>query len=196
MNFDVEKVMKSGKIKTFLFHKPYGVLSQFTREIENQQVISDFYEFPKDVYPVGRLDKDSEGLLLLTNDSSLVDQILNPKNIKKKTYLVQVEGAISTQAIDNLMKGVEIKLPNKKKYFTKPCQAEKITPPQIDERNPPIRYRANIPTSWVRMTITEGKNRQIRKMCAKVGYPALRLIRISIAQYELANLQPGEVQLI
>ena len=182
------------KKRYFIFNKPFGVLSQFTREIPEHKVIGDFFDFPKDVYPVGRLDKDSEGLLLLTNDKSFIDRMLNPENRKSKTYLVQVDGQISEDAILNLQKGVTIKLPSKKLYKTLPAQVEKYNGEPIAERDPPIRVRKNIPTSWIVITIYEGKNRQVRKMCSKVGFPVLRLIRTKIENFTLENLETGKVK--
>ena len=178
----------------FIFNKPFGVLSQFTREIPEHKVIGDFFEFPKDIYPVGRLDKDSEGLLLLTNDNSFIERILNPDNKKSKTYLAQVDGQISEDAIRNLQNGVSIKLPSKKLYKTLPAKVKKYQGEPIEEREPPIRVRKNIPTSWIEITIHEGKNRQVRKMCAKVGFPVLRLIRTKIENFTLQNLDTGEVK--
>ena len=169
--------MKPNQKKYFLFHKPYGVLSQFTREVEGHKVIGDYFDFPKDVYPVGRLDKDSEGLLLLTNDKPFIDSILNPKKEKPKTYVAQVEGAIDSIALTQLSRGVRIKLPNKKIYKTMPAKVSIYGGKIFADRIPPIRDRKTIPTSWVKITITEGKNRQIRKMCAAVGFPVLRCCR-------------------
>lgn len=182
------------KHRYFIFHKPFGVLSQFTREVPDHKVIGDYYNFPKDVYPVGRLDKDSEGLLLLTNDKSFVNDYLNPLNKKPKTYIAQLDGHITEDAIDQLSKGVFIKLPNKKIYRTLPAKVMRFAGNKIEERDPPIRFRKNIPTSWITIVIQEGKNRQIRKMCSKVGFPALRLIRLSIGEYQLNDLPTGEVK--
>jgi len=175
----------------YIFNKPYNVLSQFTKEIPEHITLQDFLDLPSDVYPVGRLDKDSEGLLLLTNDNQFKNKLLDPKNKSPKTYQAQVEGDISEDAINALRNGVSIKL-KKGPYTTQPCHAEKIEKPDIPKRNPPVRYRASIPTSWIEITISEGKNRQIRKMCAKVGFPCLRLIRSKIKGEAFADLLMGK----
>ncbi len=175
----------------FLLHKPYNYLSQFTKEMPEHLTLADLGDFPKEVYPVGRLDKDSEGLLLLTDDKALNHRLLNPAFRHPRTYLVQVEGAIKQQALESLRKGVDIRV-NKKTHHTLPAKVELLNPPpKIEERDPPVRFRTNIPTSWMRMTLIEGKNRQVRRMCAKVGYPVLRLIRVSIGKLELEHLPKG-----
>lgn len=185
--------MKSSE-KYFVIYKPYGMLSQFTREIPEHIVLADLGAFPKDVYPVGRLDKDSEGLLILTNDTGLNERLLHPKFTHSKTYTVQVDGSINAEAVKQLEKGVEIKV-GKSMHRTKPARAQILdSSPTLPERNPPVRFRKNIPTSWLRLTITEGKNRQVRKMCAKVGFPVLRLVRTSIEGLELQDMQPGEIR--
>ena len=169
-----------------LFNKPYGVLSQFTPEAGHRAL--DEFGFPPGVYAAGRLDHDSEGALLLTDDGKLIKRLLDPKFEHPRTYLVQVDGQITPEAIKQLSKGVVIK-----GYRTKPCKAELATPPDnLWERVPPIRYRAAIPTSWVKLTLIEGKNRQVRHMTAAVGFPTLRLIRVQIGDFKLDGLQPGE----
>lgn len=168
-------------------------MSQFTKEHFSHNVLGELAEFPKDVYPVGRLDRDSEGLLIITNDKKITDRLLNPRKKYPKTYWAQVDGDIDDQAIGKLRKGVSITV-NKKQYKTKPAKIVKIEAPLLPERDPPIRYRANIPTSWVQLTITEGKNRQVRKMCAAVGYPVLRLVRASIGNLKVQGLKVGEVR--
>lgn len=169
-----------------LFNKPFGVLSQFTPEA-GHRALNEF-GFPSGVYAAGRLDHDSEGALLLTDDGKLIKRLLDPKFEHPRTYLVQVDGQITPEALKQLAKGVTIK-----GYSTKPCKAEFATPPDdLWERVPPIRYRANIPTSWVRLTLIEGKNRQVRHMTAAVGFPTLRLIRVAIGDLTLDGLQPGE----
>ena len=179
----------------FIIYKPFGVLSQFTKEAPHHQTLADFYNFPKDVYPVGRLDKDSEGLLLLTNDKILNHKLLNPKFRHQRTYWVQVEGIPTKEAIQQLQKGVSIKL-KKGLYKTLPAKASIFSDaPAVPDRNPPIRFRQNIPTTWLSITLIEGKNRQVRKMCAKVGFPVLRLMRVSIEKLNLGNLQPGDVRM-
>jgi 23S rRNA pseudouridine2457 synthase len=181
---------------TYLFYKPFNVLSQFTRELPDQQCLADHISgIPTDVYPVGRLDYDSEGLLLLSNDKALNSKLLIPSK-HHKTYYVQVEGIISDEAILQLSQGVEITLPNKSKYKTLPCKAAKIETPAIPDRDPPIRYRASIPTSWLAITLSEGKNRQVRKMCAKVGFPVLRLVRYSFSEYTIEDMKVGELRKI
>lgn len=169
-----------------LFNKPFGVLSQFTPEA-GHRALNEF-GFPSGVYAAGRLDHDSEGALLLTDDGKLIKRLLDPKFEHPRTYLVQVDGQITPEALKQLAKGVTIK-----GYRTKPCKAEFATPSDdLWERVPPIRYRANIPTSWVRLTLIEGKNRQVRHMTAAVGFPTLRLIRVAIGDLTLDGLQPGE----
>ena len=167
------------------FHKPYGVLSQFTGE-PNQRTLAEF-NFPKEVYAAGRLDKDSEGLLLLTDDGPLKHKLLHPNNNHKKTYWVQVEGIPTPESLLELQSGVLIK-----GYRTKPCKAAIIPKPDIPPRKPPIRERKSIPTTWLSITISEGKNRQVRRMTAKVGYPTLRLIRMQIEGVTLESLSLGQ----
>lgn len=174
--------------KYFLLNKPYGVLTQFTDK-ENRQTLSSLYEFPEDVYPVGRLDLDSEGLLLITNDKPLTNFLLNPKFKHEREYYVQVEGIPTNDAINKLCSGVIIE--NKK---TLPAKVKMIDEPNFPERIPPIRERKNIPTSWLSITIYEGRNRQVRKMTAAVGFPTLRLIRVRIENLKLGNLKIGEVR--
>lgn len=177
--------------KYFLINKPYGVISQFTKE-GNHQTLADLYEFPKDVYPVGRLDTDSEGLLILTNDKSLNHALLSPSKKHERTYWVQLEGAISDEAIAKLCKGVSITIDGKK-HITLPAKAELLFPQNITERNPPIRFRKNSPTSWISLTLHEGKNRQVRRMTAAVGFPTLRLIRVAIKDITLESLNKKSV---
>ena len=173
-----------------LFNKPYGVLSQFTPEA-GHRALNEF-GFPPNVYAAGRLDHDSEGALLLTDDGKLIKRMLDPKFEHPRTYLAQVDGQITTEALRQLAKGVVIK-----GYHTRPCKAEMAVPPEnLWERVPPIRYRAAIPTSWVKLTLIEGKNRQVRHMTAAVGFPTLRLIRIQIGDLTLGDLQPGEWRVV
>lgn len=184
------KSQKSAQTQTILFHKPYNVLCQFTKQTESELCLSDF-NLPKDIYPAGRLDKDSEGLLLLTNDGDLINKMANPKFEKEKTYLAQVENIPSAHALTKLSKGVLIE-----NYKTRPCKVriikEEDLPKIIGPRNPPIRERANIPTCWLEIKITEGKNRQVRKMTAHINHPTLRLVRIAIGEFNLGSIAQGE----
>ena len=180
-------------LRYFIIYKPYQVLTQFSAE-EGKNTLQDFFSVPPDVYPVGRLDYDSEGLLFLTNDKQVNQRLLNPIAHYEKEYWVQVEGAISETSIAKLEEGVVITV-NSKPYQTKNCKAELFhTPPSVPERNPPIRFRKSIPTSWIRVTLTEGKNRQVRKMTAAVGYPTLRLIRAKLGQLDIEGLAPGAIK--
>ncbi len=177
----------------FVIYKPFGVVSQFSGEAPT---LASLHNFPKDVYPVGRLDKDSEGLLLITNDASLNQKLLNPRSKTSKTYWVQVDGAITEEAIAQLRKGgIQITTPEGN-HFTAPCEVNRLNPLEIQElpeRIPPVRFRKNIPTSWISITLTEGKNRQIRKMTAAVGYPTLRIVRVAIGNYQLREFNIGKV---
>lgn len=178
------------KAMYLFFNKPFQVLCQFSAE-ENKETLANYLSnIPKDVYPVGRLDYDSEGLLLLTNDKKITTELLHPNRKHPRTYWVQVDGDISPAAINMLEKGVCISV-NGKKHHTLPCTAFKIAPPDLPERQPPIRYRKDIPTSWISITLIEGKNRQIRKMTAAAGFPTLRLIRYAIGDYTLDNIATG-----
>jgi 23S rRNA pseudouridine2457 synthase len=177
----------------FAIYKPYNMLSQFTKE-GNHKVLSELYHFPDDIYPVGRLDSDSEGLLLLTNDKKLNHQLLHPTQRHERTYWAQVENIPDKPALQQLLKGVNINVEGKI-YTTLPAVSAFIldSSPTNFERNPPIRYRKNIPTAWLSLTLREGKNRQVRKMTAAVGFPTLRLIRYSIEQINIDNMQIGDV---
>nr|WP_215234604.1 pseudouridine synthase [Dyadobacter sp. CECT 9623] len=170
----------------YLIYKPFGMLSQFTREGDHATLADSDFTFAKDIYPVGRLDADSEGLLLLTNDNYLKTKLLEPRNKHTRTYFVQVEGQVSEEACEQLSAGVDISI-NGKSYRTLPAKAHLIAEPVLPERNPPIRFRQNIPTSWLSLTLREGKNRQVRRMTAAVGFPTLRLVRWSIGKFSLAD---------
>lgn len=154
----------------------------------------DFFAVPKDVYPVGRLDYDSEGLLVLTNDTTVNNRLLNPAHAHPREYWVQVDGAITEEALDKLQKGVTITVDGKT-HQAAPCTAMLFNEsPDVPERIPPIRFRKSIPAPWIRIILTEGKNRQVRKMTAAVGFPTLRLIRYRIEACALNGLQPGEMR--
>ncbi len=177
-------------MQLILFNKPYGVVSQFTGA-ENESTLATFIKEPG-FYAAGRLDKNSEGLLLLCNDGALQHRLTHPKFNKKKYYWVQVEGIPTAADLVVLQKG--LKLPD---ITFLPAQAQLISePPALWSRNPPIRERKTIPTSWLEIVIQEGKNHQIRRMTAAIGFPTLRLIRHQIAQWSLGVLQPGELQII
>lgn len=171
------------KTSHIAFYKPYGVVCQFTGDDSN---LSQF-NFPKGFYAAGRLDKDSEGLLILTNDGVFNQRLTHPKFEKQKTYLVQVERIPSSEALENLRQGVIIK----GGYKTSPAQV-KLVDVAIPPRNPPIRERKTVPTCWLELTITEGKNRQVRSMTAAIGHPTLRLIRSQVGKYHVKNLEPGQ----
>jgi len=180
----------------YLFHKPFGVLSQFSAEGEKKTLSDYFHGLPKNIYPVGRLDHDSEGLLLLTDDKSLTHLLLDPSFAHPRTYWVQVEGIISEEALQQLMDGVSISVDGKK-YHTKKAMATIFTEtPNVSERTPPVRFRKNIPTSWLSLTLTEGKNRQVRRMTAATGFPTLRLIRYAISNLTLDGIAPGAHKLV
>ena len=181
--------------KYFAIFKPYGILSQFSRPEPHHKTLADLgFRFPHDIYPVGRLDQDSEGLLILTNDKTLNHLLLNPEFKHRRAYAVQVDGQISEDAIQQLKNGVDIKLA-KKIYHTMPANAM-LLPEGIDiaERDPPVRFRKMIPTSWLELSLVEGKNRQVRKMCATTGFPVLRLVRTRIEKLLLDDLKSGEVR--
>lgn len=184
-----------GQKHYYIVYKPYGMLSQFTEESPGQLTLAHLsFTFPDDVYPVGRLDRDSEGLLLLTNDKSLNQRLLNPRNKKPKTYLVQVEGVPTPEALKKLEAGIELTI-NKKTFRTRRAAVSRLSaPPAVPERNPPIRFRKSVPDTWIQITIHEGKNRQVRKMFAAIGYPVLRLIRTNLAGLSVQKLLPGETK--
>jgi 23S rRNA pseudouridine2457 synthase len=174
--------------RLILFNKPYGVLSQFTdRGSEGARAtLSDHIQIPR-VYPAGRLDRDSEGLLLLTDDGRLQARIADPRFKMPKTYLVQVEGHVTDKALNALRNGVRLN-----DGLTLPAKAERIADPHLWPRDPPIRVRKSIPDSWIGLTIREGRNRQVRRMTAAVGHPTLRLVRWSIGDWSLDGVAPGK----
>ncbi|MEP2736259.1 MAG: pseudouridine synthase [Erythrobacter sp.] len=173
--------------RLILLNKPFGVLSQFTGGKDGaDDTLAHLVKVPG-VYPAGRLDKDSEGLLLLTDDGRLQSRIAEPRYKTAKTYLVQVEGVPDEGALEALRKGVMLK-----DGMTKPAKASAIDPPDVWERVPPIRVRKNVPDSWISLTISEGKNRQVRRMTAAVGFPTLRLVRWSVGDWTVEGLAAGE----
>ncbi|WP_339823835.1 pseudouridine synthase [uncultured Parasphingorhabdus sp.] len=174
--------------KLILFNKPFGVLPQFTdRGSETKRAtLSDYIDMPG-VYPAGRLDRDSEGLMMLTGDGKLQARISDPKYKMPKAYLVQVEGEVSDESLAMLQQGVELK-----DGLTRPAEVEHIEEPDLWPRDPPIRVRKSIPDCWLKLAISEGRNRQVRRMTAAVGHPTLRLVRWSIGDWSLEGLQPGE----
>jgi 23S rRNA pseudouridine2457 synthase len=173
-----------------LFWKPYGVLTQFTDQ-EGRSTLKDYIDQPG-VYPVGRLDQDSEGLLLLTDDGPLAHRLTDPRFDHPKTYWAQVEGIPDPQAIQALSKGVTIQ-----NYQTRPARVRALDQePNLPPRTVPIRFRKAIPTSWIELILTEGKNRQVRRMTATVGFPTLRLVRVAIGELTLKGLEPGTYRLL
>jgi len=175
--------------KLVLFNKPYGVLSQFTSQ-DGFKTLADYIDEPG-VYAAGRLDKNSEGLLVLTDDGVLQNRITSPKHKQPKTYWVQVEGSPDEAALNALRQGVELK-----DGWTRPANVRPIEAPDVWPRNPPIRERKSIPTAWLEVTLTEGRNRQVRRMTAAVGLPTLRLIRFRIGSWSIEGLSPGQSRLL
>jgi 23S rRNA pseudouridine2457 synthase len=170
-----------------LLNKPYGVICQFS-EHELHPTLKDFVTLP-DFYPAGRLDTDSEGLLLLTNDGALQHRISDPRWKLPKTYWVQVEGNADEAQLEALRRGVDLG-----DFITRPAEVAHLATPDLWPRNPPVRFRRSVPDQWLELTIREGKNRQVRRMTAKVGLPTLRLVRVAIGPWQLAGLAPGEVR--
>ncbi|EAR51395.1 RNA pseudouridine synthase family protein [Oceanicola granulosus HTCC2516] len=173
--------------RVILFNKPFGVLSQFTdtRSPTERPTLSRYVDVPA-VYPAGRLDRDSEGLLVLTDDGRLQARIASPKARTEKVYLAQVEGDPDDDALAPLRRGLELK-----DGPTRPAVARLIEPPALWERDPPVRFRKSVPDRWVEVTITEGRNRQVRRMCAAIGFPVLRLVRWRVGDWTLEGLAPG-----
>jgi len=173
-----------------LFNKPYGVICQFSPDDKHASLAE--YIPIKNAYPAGRLDHDSEGLLLLTDDGRLQHKISHPKNKMPKTYWVQVDDTISDEAIAQLQAGVQLK-----DGLTKPAKCRRIAEPDdLWPRDPPVRFRKEIPTSWIELSIKEGRNRQVRRMTAAVGFPTLRLIRVAIGEWGIGELRPGEFKVL
>lgn len=172
------------------FYKPYDVLSQFTQEHPSHRTLAEF-GFPPRVYPIGRLDRDSEGLLLLSDEARWTDRLLNPRRGHPRSYQAQVEGEVTDEALRRLSRGgVDLK-----DFRTLPCGASRLEiEPAHPPRHPPVRFRKSVPTSWIELTLTEGKNRQVRRMTAAVGFPTLRLIRVRIGGLALTDLKldPGQ----
>lgn len=177
----------------YIIYKPYKMISQFTSSHKKKKCLGELgFTFPKDVYPVGRLDENSEGLLILTNDKTLNFKLLNPEFEHKRIYLVQLQGIITPAAIKQLETGVEIAL-DAGPYLTKPCKTKPVPKPEkLPPRGHPISEQ--LPTSWIELTLTEGKFHQVRKMTAGVGFPCLRLIRIAIEDIRIENMLPGDVR--
>ncbi|BCU77471.1 pseudouridine synthase [Luteolibacter sp. LG18] len=169
------------------FFKPYGVLTQFTPDQPGQKTLADF-GFPPRVYPLGRLDMDSEGLLLLSDEAGMNSKLLDPTAAHPRTYLAEVEGIPTAEALATLRRGgIDLK-----GHRTLPCKASlREAAPDLPPRDPPVRFRKSIPTAWLELTLTEGKNRQVRRMTAAVGFPTLRLVRVTIGKLELGGMEPG-----
>ena len=170
------------------FNKPYGVLSQFTPDQPGQRTLAEF-GFPKNVVPIGRLDQDSEGLILLGNERAWVNRLLDPRHGHPRTYHVQVEGLPTAEALSVLARGgIDLK-----GHRTLPCKARALDPaPDFPPRDPPVRFRKSVPDRWIELVLTEGKNRQVRRMTAAVGHPTLRLVRVAIGSLGLDPLPPGQ----
>lgn len=171
--------------RVILLNKPFGVLSQFTSQL-GHETLADYVDVPG-VYAAGRLDKTSEGLLVLTDDGALQARIASPKHKMPKTYWAQVEREVTDEALEKLRAGVKLK-----DGWTKPAEARRLEAPQIWARNPPIRERKSIPTSWIELVLREGKNRQVRRMTASVGFPTLRLVRVAVGPWRVDGLGPGQ----
>lgn len=178
----------------FIIYKPYGYLSQFIYNLKrNKKLLGELYDFPEGTMAIGRLDEDSEGLLLLTTEG-MMSEIVRSKKVEKE-YYAQVDGLITNEAVSQLQQGIEIGLPKGRRYTTLPCKASRLdNTPDFLERGKKIRDERHGPTSWVSITVTEGKFRQVRKMTSAVGFPTLRLVRVRVGNINLGDLQPGEVR--
>ena len=177
----------------YIIYKPFNVLCQFS-PVAGKQTLKDHFNVEHDVYPVGRLDYDSEGLLILTNDKKLNHRLLDPKYKHVREYYVQADGAITAEAVQQLQTGVTISIDGKQ-HRTAPAMAKILTEePALPERYPPVRFRKHIPTSWISLTLTEGKNRQVRKMTAATGFPTLRLVRFRIEKIDIRNMRSGDIR--
>jgi 23S rRNA pseudouridine2457 synthase len=183
-------VVDTGDVVTIALHKPYGVLSRFTPDGSAWQTLAGF-GLPRDVWPIGRLDADSEGLLLLSSNKALVDRLLSPKSKAKKTYHVQVERIPDDTALQRLRDGVALD-----GAMTLPAQARRLDDVVYPPRDPPIRFRKSVPDCWIELVIVEGKNRQVRRMTAAVGHPTLRLIRVAVGEVTLGDLAPGTFRVL
>lgn len=169
-------------------HKPYGVLSQFTPEPGSRWRTLATFGFPRDVYPLGRLDADSEGLLLLSDEPGLNSTLLDPSQAHRREYWAQVEGLPAEESLTQLRRGLRLR-----EFITLPCNARRLDPaPALPPRDPPIRVRKNIPDCWLALELTEGKNRQVRRMTAAIGHPTLRLVRVRVGDFLLGDLAPGK----
>jgi 23S rRNA pseudouridine2457 synthase len=175
-------------MKYFVLNKPYGVLSQFTSDT-GKKTIAGLFNFPENVYPVGRLDMDSEGLLILSDDKTLTEYLLNPNNRHEREYYVEVEGIPTKEELRKLETGVIIE-----GKLTLPARAKILTKVKIEPREVSIRFRKTVPDCWISLTLTEGRNRQVRKMTASIRHPTLRLIRVRIKNIGLCEMKPGEVR--
>lgn len=182
--------MSKRKKLYYLIYKPYGVLTQFTPE-HGKRSLAEIIKVPKDVYPVGRLDENSEGLLILSNDGEFKHQLLHPHFEHKRTYWAQLDGEITASALQKLQAGVTIRI-NKEDYTTLPAEVDEIESPDLPERPTRVDFNRSRGDSWIAITLQEGKNRQVRKMTAAVGYPTVRLVRVAIENLSLGKLQPGD----
>jgi len=183
-----------GPFRYFVVYKPFGLLSQFTPDHPGQRTLADLFRFPPDVYPVGRLDQDSEGLLLVTDDNQFKTRLLDPESKLPKRYWAQVEGLATPDLLKPASEGMSLRIRGKDLRLA-PARAQCLDhAPALPPREPPVRFRKTVPDSWVEITITEGKNRQVRKMLAALGFPVLRLVRVAIGGLTLSDLLPGEVR--